>query len=154
MDRAWCYLVHSHHCQWMWSNIPNKKRELHAPEKIEVDVRETKNKSLSMVWFQKYLLLITFLLSKFVDIMYYILFTEVLSTMEILFWISVPHILLYILLKVVDTLNQHFPLVTAIIKANNFKLKQYYFTKKCEGDHDSWVCWLFIPICRHHPRQR
>lgn len=45
MGREWCYLVHSTHCQWKRSNIPNKKRELH-PEEVEVDVRETKNKSL------------------------------------------------------------------------------------------------------------
>jgi len=31
--------------QRKWSNIPNKKRELH-PEEVEVDVKETKNKSL------------------------------------------------------------------------------------------------------------
>lgn len=33
--------------------------------------------------------------------------------------------------------------MTAIIKADSFKLIYYYFTMNCEGNHDSWVCCLF-----------
>lgn len=86
----------------------------------------------------------------FINIMQSV-FTEVISTyeyMKIFFWIHVPIILLED-----NSLNEHFPLVTAVIKAESVKLIYYSFTVDCEGNHDSWVCWLFIPSCRHGPLQ-
>lgn len=71
-----------------------------------------------------------------------------LEYMKILFWIRV----LYILLKG-HRLNEHFSLVTAMIKAERLKLIYYYFTVACEGNHDSCVCRLFTPSCRHGPLQ-
>lgn len=71
-----------------------------------------------------------------------------MSTWKYFFWIHVPIILLED-----NSLSEHFPLVTAVIKAESVKLIYYSFTVDCEGNHDSWVCWLFIPSCRHGPLQ-